>query len=339
MRAGAFDQSLYSEAFSRPGSDPRQWVSYGLVDKDTPDQRSVRFKDEEGNPIPEGPMVTVTLQPSGITVACRVAANLAGIQAGEWHPFLEQDEVLVVIPEGDERAAPVIIARLNNEIDSFPTTVAGMDPSTNTFSFRRTVEPQVYESAQGFMFRQSTAGANFTIDLTGNIFLANGDKSVLLLNSDVVKIGIGSDTASLAMDPTTGQTTLKGTSVLLQSAGFAPVYHVMTTEALINVLSCVLAAFPAGPIGISGVFLAPPSPPSPVAIATNQTAIASLLATTCVLPTSGFLLPTTLAAIAGAFALQTLPPYLLAEIGVQSTVPPLFPASFPGIGRATVLAG
>ena len=65
----SFDQATSRGAFSGP---PQQWISYATVDPDSPDAPSVRFADEAGNPLPYGPMVNVTLQPSGVSLSARV---------------------------------------------------------------------------------------------------------------------------------------------------------------------------------------------------------------------------------------------------------------------------
>lgn len=115
--------------------DPRQWISMGTIDEDSEDARSIRFNDDDGAPLPTGPLVTVTLQPSGITVTCRVASFIAGVGESAWFPFQQKDEVIVAIPQGSERAGPVILGRLNQALDTFPAVVAGQDTSKNTFDF------------------------------------------------------------------------------------------------------------------------------------------------------------------------------------------------------------
>lgn len=98
-----FDHATMGQAFAAPGMDPRQWVSMASVDPDSENARSVSFTDADGNPSPYGPLVSVTLQPSGISIRCRVAGAVAGNGEAEWYPFVAGDEVCVVIAEGDER--------------------------------------------------------------------------------------------------------------------------------------------------------------------------------------------------------------------------------------------
>src|ERR1019366_2087115 len=137
-----YDAGLAREAVAGP-IDTRQWVSYGTVSPETPDAKSTTFTKEYG------PLVNVKLHPTGIPVVCRVAHEVAGNGEGEWFPFIEGDEVIVLIPEGDETAGCVIMGRLNQEIDFWPTIVAGQDPRLNNFAFRRMRTPYIFETAGG----------------------------------------------------------------------------------------------------------------------------------------------------------------------------------------------
>ncbi len=54
--------------------------------------------------------------------------------------------MILAIPEGNERAGCVILGRLCNGIDKFPMkSIAGQDPTTNTFAFSRRRTPKVEE--------------------------------------------------------------------------------------------------------------------------------------------------------------------------------------------------
>ncbi len=203
------DQVTMGAAFAGPGQDTRQWVSYGIV---APGNESVIFTDDTGNVLPTGPLVIVNLEPSGITVPCRVSAATAGNQEGEWLPFLPGDEVLVVIPEGDERAGCVIIGRLNQDIDKFPLLVAGQDVTKNNFGFKRLRTPYIIETASSFMIRSAITGAGITIDPTGNCFFNSGDGHQLVMHASFMKFADKSGDNFLQVDPSASE-------VLLQAAG------------------------------------------------------------------------------------------------------------------------
>lgn len=158
----------------------------GLVNENAGDQKSVRFEDADGNALPEGPLVTVTLQPSNIECVCRVASFIAGAGEGTWFPIQEKDEVVVVIPEGDESACPVIIARMNNELDSWPTTVAGADMKKNNTAFWRLRTPFIIETAAAFLVRSAQTTAQFGIDPLGQVIMNSGEKQAILIGADTI---------------------------------------------------------------------------------------------------------------------------------------------------------
>ena len=274
MSGGGFDHTTFSEAFSRPGIDPRAWVSLGTVDEDAPDARSVRFNDDDGNPLPTGPLVTVTLQPSGITVVCRVASFIAGIGEATWFPIQGKDEVLVVLPQGSERACPVIVGRLNQSIDTFPGIVAGQDATKNTFGFWRIRTPFVIESAEAFLIRSAKTGSQIGIDPTGQVILNNGDKNNIFIGSDAISISSGDESVFIQLNFVEKRITAasgdsrfelaaSGESILhlvgalnIGTAGARGKGHAVTVEQLVSWTANIIcgmatvAAFnPAGPFG------------------------------------------------------------------------------------------
>jgi hypothetical protein len=250
----SFDHATFGDAFARPGLDTRQWLSYGLVQSDTDNQHSIHFDDEEGSPIPEGPIVVATLQPSNITVPCRVAGSCAGNGEGEWFPFQQGDEVLVAIPEGDERAGCVIIARLNNELDAWPRVVAGQDSTGNNFGFRRLRTPYILETAASYLVRSAVTGAQFGIDQQGQFILNDGDGSRLFMGADAVGFSSGDgstslqilvgdkqlamtagSTASFLLDAKASQFTSKGT-LSVGTTGLLSLGHAVTMEEVLMLL-------------------------------------------------------------------------------------------------------
>lgn len=173
--------------------DTRQWVSYGTVDRpDETESSQVEFTVEYG------PLVNVTLQPSGISVRCRVGSDICGNGEGEYYPFIPGDEVLVVLPEGNEANA-VIIKRLNQEIDQFPTVVAGNDVSTNTFGFKRFVAPFIFEFKASFMIFNPVHSAALIMEQGGNVTLRDGLLSFLHLGADFLGMQTQDGTLMLQM--------------------------------------------------------------------------------------------------------------------------------------------
>src|ERR1019366_1740218 len=215
-----FDFRTLAQLLSFPGIDPRQWVSIAIVDPDTPQARSVQFNDEEGNPLPH-PLVNVTLQPGGLEVSARVLASGSGAQIGEWHPFVAGDEVLVLIPSGNESMGCVIVGRLSNSLDVHPTSVAGNDTTQNNLAFKRFVEPYVMESGTAILFRISTTGSFIALDPTGNATIQNGGGHYLAIHDDFISLQTKDTSCLVQIDPVKQTVLLQaaGTQFFLDSAG------------------------------------------------------------------------------------------------------------------------
>lgn len=182
--ARPLDTKTIAEGMRGPGTDTRQWVSFGIVTSGDDPSTLVVFDEEDGCPY-----VRVLLEPSKIPVRARVGAAVAGRGEGEWFPFVEGEEVVVLIPQGDERAGCVIVCRLNNALDRFPMeSVAGQDPTTNTFGFRRRRTPVIEEFAGPLIMRSAMTGALISLDTAGNVTLRNGEASALQMSADVIGI-------------------------------------------------------------------------------------------------------------------------------------------------------
>lgn len=328
---------------SRPGMDTRQWASFGIVDQETPNARSVSFDPSLG------PLVNVTLQPSNIPVVCRVANAIAGQDEGEWFPFLPGDEVEVIINEGNERAGCVIVGRLYNEIDKWPSKVAGQDATKNTFGFRRLRTPYILETASSYMLRSALTGANLTIDQKGNLFLVSGDGHQLVFSADFMKIGeadgdtffqidmdkkealiqVNGDAQYLFSDDVTSFTTPG--SMQISTAGTGSLQHGITLEQVVNLL-CNFAVL----LKTTGVIGIDPLVATPAALAT---AMGTMLlgATSLVIPTDGV-------PISAPFGNYITMPTLFGptgQIGVallaQALGSGIDPTGFiPGIGRTNL---
>jgi hypothetical protein len=247
-----------------PEGDSRQWISFGTVDASTDGQKAVTFDKT-------GPLVGVKLHPSGAHVQCRVANWCAGAGEGEWYPFTDFDEVLVALPEGDERAGCTIIGRLNNSFDEFPLTVAGNDVTQNNFGFRRLRAPYCIETAQSYCIRNAMKGSMLMLEASGAITLKGDGNNSLHIGPDYVGLMALDDPAPDVPGVTTGtplfvQLNRQKTLVDIQVQGYAQLRlkktnseltvtdkfsvitggaltapeHVTTTEAVLNLLDAVL---------------------------------------------------------------------------------------------------
>ena len=314
------DWANIRNAFVGPGMDTRQWVSYGTVVPDTPDGRSVSFDAELG------PLVRVKLEPEGTEVICRVAMGVAGDLEGEYFPFVAGDEVVVVIPEGAESAVPVIIARLCNGLDKFPTKVAGQDTTKNNFAFKRIRPPYIVETANGILFRHAGTGAQLGLDTNGQVIFndasgsqfffgadaqgftsADGNTSIqMLANSNQVAItaGNGVQTTNVVVDGSQFSILSSG-QVKLGSAGFQPIGHGLSAEQVLSLLYNSL-------IPIAALFTGP-GPPAEAAA--SAAVIAAL----------------------GLTSSNAISPAIIAALNTSLTVPPDPTGQKTGFGRAGVL--
>lgn len=309
-------EAQMQEMVAAPGTDTRQWASYGTVDPDSGDERSVRFVKGLG------PIVSVTLQPSGIPVECRVGAGVAGGGEGEYYPFCPNDEVLVVIPEGDERAGAVIVARLNNELDAWPDTVAANDATKNNFGFRRMRAPYVLETAHSYGVRNAVTGALLMMEASGVTTIQDGFFDFLRLGPDFVGLQATDDPARDSPVTTPGATLmvlqldkkgkqiraeLQGKGILtigndrcffgsvgpiqISANGATPSEHVATTEQVLNLLHNLL--FGLSLLSAPGALAGLGTP------ATRDEFLATVLGSASS-PATGTLTPTVMGALAGA---------------------------------------
>jgi hypothetical protein len=313
------DTATAAAGMARPGMDTRQWISYGVVHAADP-KKVVSFNTET-----KQPMVCVTLYPSQREVHCRVASTLAGNGEAEYHPFIEGDEVIVAIPEGDESAGCCIFGRLNNVYDEFPMeSVAGQDPTTNTFGFRRRRTPFIEELSGPIMFRSVPSGAFLSIDTAGVVSLRDGDKNAFQMSPDVFGYVNNDGTAVLQMSLTGKQfimqmgsaymqlsddandpnTILTPGTLVIGTSGNTPAEHVMTVEAFV----CAMKNF----VTLYGTLLGfiPATTLDPM-LATWVTASAA--------PGTGSLVdvPTTAAALAATFAMTIPKPPADPVMGLQ----------------------
>jgi len=256
--------------------DTREWVSYGIVQTDsTEDDRPIDF-----SPL-YGPMVNVTLQPAGVDVRARVTGFIAGNGEGCWYPFLPGDEVLVVCVGGRYENA-VIVGRLNQQIDAFPTVVAGNPVDTNTFGFWRLVAPFVIESKNTFQIINPVTTSAFIMEEGGNVTIRDGELSFLHIGADflglqtndgglLLQMNIESNTIRIAHNNDPGQPSVifdlngvesklaTGGTLSIGTAGNFAAFHAITLESVIAILASYSAVIGAG-IAALGVPFGPLAP-------------------------------------------------------------------------------
>lgn len=108
------DMARLASAVSRPGIDPRIWVSYGILTSDPYIETASGEQDI---------FVDVMLLPSQLPETARVGAVYAGNGFGFYFPLKKDDEVLVCAPSGDPDEGLVITQRMWSPADVPPTEV------------------------------------------------------------------------------------------------------------------------------------------------------------------------------------------------------------------------
>lgn len=306
-----FDGSDFGQAVARPGMDTRTFTSIGIVENAIGGTSPVDFSAGY-------PLVNVRMHPSDNAVRCRVSGSSAGVGEGHWNAVQAGDEVIVVIPSGDEREGGIIVGHLNNGVDTFPSVVAGLDVTQNNINVQRTVPNTILEFENGWMILNDTTQAQLSMDATGNWAMQSGEGDYLRIDSGGIhcvsenngfSVQVGGGKQSIMVDPSTGVIFVNNGAglVMIGAAGAQPADHVLTIEGFLNMMQAwglVLAA--AVPIFGVGALIA--------ATLTPLT-MPAWIAAGSALPNS----PPLLAAIAGGLAVPRVP-------GVKS-----------GIGAAGVL--
>jgi hypothetical protein len=114
-----FDASALSEIASRPGIDPRVWLTEGVI-------------TELGHDPAHGQFADIQPMPTGSTFTAYLGQAYAGADFGAHFPAKVGDTVLVAIPHGDTGNAPWVIARRWDASDNPPVEVGeGDEPTAN----------------------------------------------------------------------------------------------------------------------------------------------------------------------------------------------------------------
>jgi hypothetical protein len=118
---GRVDVERIAEAVSRPGIDPRAWITLARTE---PGADARRYDPDNGwivDAIAYGGAV------HGNSLPCRVASAWPGLAGyGEFRPPADDEEIVVVLPGGDPDEDPIAIGVLaNGDGGGPPETVAG----------------------------------------------------------------------------------------------------------------------------------------------------------------------------------------------------------------------
>lgn len=315
---------LNAEHVREIAGEPPRFLSLGTVEDEAPFTYDAELKY---------PLVNVALQPSRISVRCRVLMRAGGKGEGDWYPFVAGDEVLVAMPSG-ARGECLILGRAPSTADPFPTSVAGQDATKNALSFTRRACAHFEESKGPWTTMTQPSGAFVNLSAEGNVTLRDGSKGALQLSADALSYVSGDGACSLQVDLTAPRFVLRvdKAMLVLQSAGASAILapaalslstagnpaaeHVATTEAVANLLVQLLTALgTANPGPILGAALGAAAP----------NVVAAAVALAAVTPQ----LPAVAGAVAGGFALAAQKPPGVPGLG----------QSAPGLGCVGLLAG
>lgn len=348
MGRNAIDWRAIMDGQKGPGADTRTWISFGVVGGEaTPNGEEPCVDFSTGQPL-----VRVMLQPDLVPCWARVRMNIAGNGEGEWEPFLPGDEVICAIPEGNYRAGVVILGKLCNDIDRFPSeSVAGQDPKLNNFAFRRRRTPVIEEQAGPVAQRNALTGGFWTLAEDGSVTIKAGDPTnptgpgigALQISADMLALQSADGRFLFQLNQTDGLLVLRagdavvslsdsgsaiqnnmisvGGVLILSVGGNPPIEHVATTEATFTIVTGILQALSA-----AFALLIPPTINGPAIAVVINGVLAALPGLVAGIGTAG-ISPTLTAAITSAFAAQLPKPNSL--IGQTS----------PGLGIKNLLSG
>lgn len=176
------DIGKLSSAVSRPGIDPRCWVTLAQV-------------TDVGYDANEGFFVDVEFMPSGEQQCCLLGSHYAGENYGQAALPQVDDVVVVVIPNGDQGAGPVVIARLWNAADKPPSDgSSGTDPTTDYLL-------RIRESTSFKLYASGTGGVLIDTAGDGDIRLqARGAGKVKLGDTNLQPAVLGNDNQNVLND-------------------------------------------------------------------------------------------------------------------------------------------
>ena len=187
------DMGLLSEGLSRPGIDPRIWVSYGVL------QSEPYIETIEGR---QDILVDVMLMPSGAEETARVGAIYAGNGFGLYAPLHMDDEVLVLAPSGDPDEGLVIAQRLWSPADPPPAAVSE-HPEDVTLVVETGKNLRLNVLGQGNIILQVDTGKIYLGAPEGTEPAAKGSTLKGYLESVVSAFGTHVHTSAAAGSPTT----------------------------------------------------------------------------------------------------------------------------------------
>jgi hypothetical protein len=167
-----------SHLVTRPGIDPRVWLTLAIVEEVICDQN-------------EGIFATVTYIPEGTTETARIGTCYTHDQAGVYWPIDEGDTVLVAIPMGDAGYGPVIISRLYSA-DNRPHSETSNNPSATVDAASNDASIRLQPGSSLKIRTEETGQINIKSEGSGKITIeqaGTGDITLKVASGRVCYIG------------------------------------------------------------------------------------------------------------------------------------------------------
>lgn len=177
------DIGAMAAAASRPGIDPRVWLTLATVKDVAVDSAEGAFADVQYQ------------NELGTLETAYVAVPYAGDGYGFWCPLKVDDTVLVAVPMGDSGYGPMVVARCWNAADKPPADIRQGEEAVRDVVLR--VEP-------GQRLKIRTSGADDGIDIvvegTGKFAVETGTGGAHIAVPAGANVNLGSE----ALAPTDG---------------------------------------------------------------------------------------------------------------------------------------
>jgi hypothetical protein len=254
-----------SALVSRPGIDPRVWLTRAIVTELGFDPANGLFAD-------------VQYQPDGDAETCLIGSGYTGNGFGGYCPLKVGDAVIVAVPQGDPAEGPVIIARLWNAADKPPVELSegdsGGDEPTTVPTFRledgSTLRVVARESGTiklelsgNSIFEVAATGgskviiaADTTVEITGSSKVTIASDVNVVIDAPVMQVGANSVLGIARLTDTTIAGT--GASALLTTMATSATADAATWTALATALPAVSVPAGASATAAAAVALAAP---------------------------------------------------------------------------------
>lgn len=204
--SGLMDMNRLGAALARPGMDTRVTSSYAYANDES-------FYDSA-----HGVFVNVTLAPSGQVLNARVPSIYAGKGFGLYARIHKDDELLLLIPNGDPAEGAVVIDRLWSQADTPPSEI-GTDEDEVMLIVEKDKALRLKTTGSGKVEIDSDATVTIAVGATSKVTIDKdsiavdaGGNPVNIDGSDIVLNGGGAKVSRVG-DATQGHThTLSGTA-------------------------------------------------------------------------------------------------------------------------------